>query len=70
MLRILVWPLVLLWPAGLQAQTETFPIAIGRSVNVLAPAVGGARSTVVFGSAIAPDGATLPAVDLYAAAID
>jgi len=70
MLRGLPWSLVLLCPAAIWAQSESFPVILGRSINLLAPAVGGAGATVVFGSAITPDGATLPTVDLYAAGAD
>jgi len=70
MLRGLAWSLVLLCPTAISAQNESFPVILGRSINLLAPAVGGARNTVVFGSAITPEGATLPTVDLYAAGAD
>lgn len=70
MLRGLAWSLVLLCPAAIWAQNESSPVILGRSINLLAPAVGGARNTVVFGSAITPEGATLPTVDLYAAGAD
>ena len=70
MLHGVAWSLVLLCPAAIRAQSEAFPIFIGRSIKLLAPALGGARNTVVFGSAITPEGATLPTVDLYAAGAD
>jgi Tol biopolymer transport system component len=70
MLRGLAWSLVLLCPTAISAQNESFPVILGRSINLLAPAVGGARATVVFGSAITPEGATPPTVDLYAAGAD
>lgn len=62
---------LLMWPILLAAQQEgALPLIIGRPVFILPPAVDGAGRTAVFGSAVTPEGAVLPVVNLYTAGTD
>lgn len=62
------WAVWFLPPLAVFAQTADMPITLGRASVLLPPAAGG--SNVVFGSSLAPDGAVLPAVDLWVAPLD
>ncbi len=68
MRRVLLFAF-LVWPALLGAQSA-LPIRIGETVTMLPPAVDASGRTVVFGSAVAPEGTNLGTLDLYAAASD
>ncbi|MBI3667957.1 MAG: PD40 domain-containing protein [Acidobacteria bacterium] len=59
------WAVWLLWPMVLGAQSTISILIEGRSIPLLPPAVDRAGQTVVFGSAITPEGATFPTTDLY-----
>lgn len=47
------------------AQETAMPIFLGQQATMIPPAVDGSGRTVVFGSAITPDGVSLPTMDIY-----
>ncbi len=63
---------LLLAPILLRAQTTTpnMPVFLGQTVTMLPPTVDGHGQTIVFGSAIIPDGTNLGTMNLYAVAAD
>ena len=65
--------LLLSWAFSIPAawsQDTAIPLIIGRAIPMIAPAVDAAGRSVVFGSAIAPDGTPFATVDIYVVGAD
>src|SRR5512140_1052019 len=57
--------LLLLLPFVVRAQDTSFPIFIGQSLSLTAPAVDAAGRSVIFGAGLTPDGHLQPTAELY-----